>query len=141
MDYNIWGVLARGIGNWLFLQHAFPLLLAWLERGIEERISEETNNVCTHCEEKPISGFERIRKTTTISSTNEASRGPKSMYQGEGEFPAARKNGRRNTVLDTVSAASRVQVAAAASISGEVFESVGEKVDRSESDGGSKMTK
>lgn len=43
MDSNIWGVLARRIGNGPFLRHAFPLLVAWLERGVVEEEAGEVD--------------------------------------------------------------------------------------------------
>lgn len=76
VDLNIWGTLARRIGNEAFLRHAFPLLLTWLERGVVE-----------------VDG--------------DACRGIMKRRRGD---PSG-----------------RVQVAAAASISGEIFESLGER--------------
>lgn len=168
MDSNIWGVLARRIGNEAFLRQVFPLLLAWLERGVEDpdadvrlgntnhrccavqaaaplRQAEETTSGGTSQNTQQVRSGDETRPATTVTvssrsdtsgvvtptngSVGRADRAPspenRDAFQG---LEIGGGGGVEVTRMDGAdSAASGVQVAAAASISLEVFECLGKK--------------
>ena len=138
MDCNIWGVIARRVGNESFLRHVFPLLLGWLEQGVEQTDIRAGNDGHQRCavqsalREPDEPGFEeRTQQATAVSprSGRPSAAAPTIRNVGQTEQPSPggicgfdERGGQGLT------AASRVQVAAAASVSKEVFGCLGEPV-------------
>lgn len=114
MEAELWGVLARRFGNGPFLRHAFPLLLAWLDLGVNGDISGGGKG--------NAGDFLGAAGATqaTVSSVNENSGQLRGIFGGRGDGDVMA------TTASDEDAAARVQVAAAASISKEVYESLGE---------------
>lgn len=139
MDSNIWGVIARRVGNESFLRHVFPLLLGWLERGLEAEtdacVGSERHQFCrVHAaalRQSEQAGIEEeTQPATAVSPRNgrPSAVAPTNGKVGQAEQPSP---GRRNAFDERadggLTAASRVQVAAAASVSKEIFRCLGER--------------
>lgn len=105
---DVWSTLAKRIGAGTFLQRAFPILLAWLERGVGGGNYD-----------KEIRGADRDRR--------------KCLTRRRGFVNGARGQSCDESLLaspESDSAAEcEVQVAAAASISTGLFECLGECVE------------
>lgn len=174
MDSHVWGVLARRMGNEAFLRHAFPLLLVWLERGVEEADADDVHlhpgnghtsttrrqagkgaSGATSHDTQKARGDDETRPATSVSvsaSVSVSSRrsgtpggavapttsgrvggadrapspGKGGAFRGPGGGDGGGAGMTRTGGADSA-AASRVQTAAAAAISLEVFECLGER--------------
>lgn len=136
MDSNIWGVIAHRVGNQSFLRHVFPLLLGWLEQGVETDICVGNDRhprcvVQSALRQSDEAGVEEETQHATAASPRSgrpSAATPISGNVGQAEQPSARGiDGLDEREGGGLTAASRVQAAAAASVSSEIFGRLGER--------------
>lgn len=111
MDSHLWGVLAQRVGSECFLRHVMPVLLAWLEGVVDGTVSGDVSQTREEEDDVANESVERARKSSL-----------------EGGVLSAGEAGGVATVAatDADSASSRVQATAAASVSSEVYDCLGE---------------
>lgn len=119
MDSHLWGVLAHRVGCECFLRHALPVLLAWLEGVVDSSVFGDVS----WTREEGDAANESVERARSSSSEG----GVLSAGEAGGVVAAA--------ATEADLASSRVQAAAAASVSGEVYECLGENTARTD-DGG-----
>lgn len=111
MEAGLWGILARRFGAGVFLRSVFPVLLTWVDRGVYGAL---------HRLDDHIVDDNHYRGGGRGSSAQSSG-----VYQDEGgEFCWPQSS--EATVATETEAGSRVQVAAAAAVSCEVYEYLGE---------------
>lgn len=129
MDSNIWGIIARRVGSESFLRHVFPLLLEWLEHGVGQETetcvgNDRRQGYVVQSALRQEAGIEKDTHQGTQSGRPSAA-APMSGNVGQAEQPSP--GGTDGFVGGRgLTAASRVQVAAAASVSKEIFGRLGE---------------
>lgn len=160
MDADIWGVVARRVGSEAFLRRALPLLLAWLERGVQTETdgtprcrATKTPSAAVAAEQVAEEGADdtaapRVREegqrggvTLAPERVPPRSRASGEVTTSEGSAQAKMSSwdasgGRGDDGVGEPDmsveggedlSASRVQVAASACVSQDVFECLGER--------------